>query len=319
MENLQETRRTARLLDLVQRIANAPRQWTRKRLAAEYEVSERQITKDLEILKHWLHFELEHAREGYYFARVPRLPAASFSFEEALALLLAVRAGAALAGVDGEALGAAVGRLESLFPRELHPVLRAAEPGAADPGGRAARLADLEVAVARRRQVWIEYAAASRGGAVTARTIDPYAVFPYGRSWHCVAYCHLREDVRLFKVDRIRVWRVLDGRFPAPADFDLERYLGRGWGLMPGVEGPVEAVTLRFHPPAASFVAEERWHQSQRVEWEPGGTMLFRVDVPLTPEFRHWVYHYGQQVEVLEPASLREWVRAEALGVAERL
>ncbi|HEX5503815.1 MAG TPA: WYL domain-containing transcriptional regulator [Thermomicrobiales bacterium] len=319
MENLQETRRTARLLDLVHRIANAPRRWTRKRLAEEYQVSERQITKDLEILKHKLHFELEHAREGYYFARMPRLPTASFSFEEALALLLAVRAGGALAGVDGEALGAAVGRLESLFPRELHPVLRAAEPGAADPGDRAARLADLEVAVGDRRQVWIEYAAASRGGAVTARTIDPYAVFPYGRSWHCAAYCHLRESVRLFKVDRIRDWRVLDSRFPPPTDFDLGRFLGHGWGLMPGVGGPVEAVTLRFHPPAARFVAEERWHLSQRVEWEPGGTMLFGVDVPVTPEFRHWVYHYGRQVEVLAPASLRAWVRAEALAVADRL
>lgn len=43
MENLQETRRTTRLLDLIWRITAAPRQWSRKRLAEHYEVSERQV------------------------------------------------------------------------------------------------------------------------------------------------------------------------------------------------------------------------------------------------------------------------------------
>lgn len=43
MENLQETRRTTRLLDLIWRISSAPRQWSRKRLAEYYEVSERQV------------------------------------------------------------------------------------------------------------------------------------------------------------------------------------------------------------------------------------------------------------------------------------
>jgi predicted DNA-binding transcriptional regulator YafY len=318
MDRAQETRRTARLLNMIHLIANAPRQWTRKRLAGQYEVSERQITKDLEILKHGLCFEIEHAREGYYFARVPRLPTAAFSFEEALALLLATRAGGALAGVDGEALAAAVGRLESLFPRDLRPVLRAAEPDADDPTGRAARLAVLERAVAGRTQVRIEYAATSRDGAISERTVDPFAVVSYGKSWHVVGHCHLRHAVRIFKVDRIRQLRPLDTRFPPPADFDLDRYLGESWGRMPGVAGPVEEVALRFFPPAATFVAEEQWHRTQRVELQPDGTILFRVAVTVTPEFRHWVYRYGRQVEVLAPEGLREWVAAEARAVAAR-
>ena len=316
MENLQETRRTARLLDLVWRISNAPRTWSRKRLAEHYEVSERQITKDLEVLRHGLRFPIVRSPGGYFFEQVPRLPTASFSFEEALALLLATRAAGQLAGVDGEALAAAVGRLESLFPRDLRPVLRAAENGLDDPGGRAARLAALEVAVTQRRQVWIEYSAPSRGGEVTERTVDPYAVVPYGRSWHFVGYCHLRDDLRVFKLDRIRQLRSLDSRFPPPTDFDLGRYLDHGWGLMPGIDGPVKEVILRFRPPDAHFVAEERWHATQRVEWEPNGTLLFRVAVVVTPELRHWVYRYGREVEVLAPASLREWVVAEARAVA---
>ena len=81
---------------------------------------------------------------------------------------------------------------------------------------------------------------------------------------------------------------------------------------MRGVEGPVEEVVLRFRPPAASFVAEEHWHASQRVAWAADGSATFRVTVVVTPELRHWVYGYGGDVEVLAPAHLRAWVVAEA-------
>lgn len=314
----QETRRTARLLNMINLIANAPKYWTRKRLAAEFDVSERQITKDLEILKHGLKFEIEHAREGYYFTRVPRLPTVSFSFEEGLALLLAVRAGGDLEGVDGASLAAATGRLESLFPRDLAPALRAAHARRPDSGDRAAHLAALLRAVGQRRRVWLRYQAPSKGGEITEREVDPYAVVPYGKSWHMVGHCHLRDDRRLFKIDRILALEPRDARFRAPDDFDLAAYLDRGWGLMPGISGPVEEVVLRFRPPAASFVAEEHWHDSQRVAWEADGAALFRVRVVVTPELRHWVYRYGCDVEVLAPADLRAWVVAQARAVVAR-
>lgn len=315
MENVQEIRRTKRLLELSWLIANAPKQWTRRRLATKYEISERQITKDLELLRHGLHFSIERTLEGYYFEQVPRLPNVSFSFDEAVALLLAVRAGRALAGVDGAALHAAVGRLESLFPREFRAVLRATEAEASDPTGRMESLAALQVAVGQRRQVRLEYAAASKGGELTERAVDPYAVIPYGKSWHLVAFCHLRDDVRLFKIDRIRRLEPLDTRFAAP-DFDLAEFLGRGWGLMRGIVGPVEEVVLHFRPPTASFVAEESWHPSQRVEWCDDGTVLFRVTVIVTPELRRWVFGYGRDVAVRAPDHLRDWIGAEARALA---
>jgi predicted DNA-binding transcriptional regulator YafY len=237
---------------------------------------------------------------------------------ELIGLLLAVRAGGTLAGVDGEALAAAVGRLESLFPKDFRMVLRQADAEAADPSGRVERLAALQIAVGQRRQVWIEYAAASKGGEITERVVDPYALIPYVKSWHLVGHCHLRDDVRLFKLDRIRHLRPLDTRFAVPDDFDLAEYLRRGWGLMPGIDGPVEEVALRFSPPTASFVAEEVWHPAQRVEREPDGAVIFRVAVVVTPELRRWVFRYGSDVAVLAPAHLRAWVIAEARKMLDR-
>ena len=39
---------------------------------------------------------------------------------------------------------------------------------------------------------------------MTERDVDPYGIVPYERTWHLIGYCHLRQTVRVFKVDRIR-------------------------------------------------------------------------------------------------------------------
>lgn len=104
----QEIRRTARILDLIQRIAVRPHQWKRNALAADFEISERQVQKDLDIVRHRLRLPLQHDRQGYYFTRIPQLPAVTYSFSEALALLLAVQSARQVSGIASAELAAAV-------------------------------------------------------------------------------------------------------------------------------------------------------------------------------------------------------------------
>ena len=44
---------------------------------------------------------------------------------------------------------------------------------------------------------------------------------PYVRSWQLIAYCHKRQAVIEFKVDRIRQADLLDEPYTMPVDFDL--------------------------------------------------------------------------------------------------
>ncbi|MFN8540075.1 MAG: hypothetical protein U0232_21665 [Thermomicrobiales bacterium] len=81
METAQETRRTARLLDLIWRISSVPRQWSRRRLADHYEVNERQITRDLGILRHGLRFPIQRSGDGYYFEEEVWHPAQQLHWE----------------------------------------------------------------------------------------------------------------------------------------------------------------------------------------------------------------------------------------------
>ena len=118
-EKPDEYRRVARVLEIVQFITARPGWWKRKTLAERYEISERQIQKDLDVIRHGLKLSLVHDGVGYSFDRMPKLPAVQYSFAEGLALLLAAQAAQQVSGIGSPDLAAAIARLQSIFPSEF--------------------------------------------------------------------------------------------------------------------------------------------------------------------------------------------------------
>jgi predicted DNA-binding transcriptional regulator YafY len=314
----EETKRLSRVLVLIQMIATSPRRYLRRDLAERFEISERMIQKDIEHIRHGLKLSLCHAPEGYYFENMPSLPALRYNFPEALAMLLALQAAIHVSGAPSQELAAATARLESLFPAEFGPFLRQAANNrtASMAGGdrgahRQGMLTLLTSALVRTQKVRIVYGTGSRGGEVNERVVRPYHLMPYVRSWQLIAFCELRGEVRMFKVDRIQEAVLLDEHYSIPADFDVEDYMGMAWGVMRGGKQEPEDVTLRFKPEAGRWVSEEQWHKSQKVETTADGSVLFRLHIPITPEFVNWVLYYGSRVEVIEPERLRQRVTGE--------
>jgi len=303
----------ARILELIQ-IVMLRRRTRRRELAERFEVSERMIQKDLDVVRHGLKLELRRDADGYYFGQLPHLPTTEYSFPEALALLEAARAAQVIPGVNSAELAAAIARLEVLFPEPFRPLLReAAErlPHRAVKAHRQEMLVLLHRALAERRQVRICYATASRAGEAGVRVVEPYAILPYGRSWYLVAYDHRREKVLDFKIDRVLEAELLDAPYEIPADFDINAHLGDAWGLMGGAAGAAERVALLFEPEAGRWVSEECWHPSQQNETLPDGRVRVAFQVGVTPEMVSWLLYYGSRVEVVEPAWLRARVKEE--------
>ncbi len=317
---LEETKRTARILQMVQMVASKPRCYRRASLAERFEVSERMIQKDLDVIRHGLMLTLHNDRRGYYFEHLPHLPTTAYSFSEALALLTAARAAQAVPGANSAELAAAIARLESIFPDEFRPLVREATeklPRRAIKAHRQAMLALLHRAWIEGRQARIVYATGSREGKTSPRIVEPYFIMPYGRSWHLIAFDHRRGEVLQFKVDRVLEAELMETTYTAPADFDLDAYLGDGWGLMRGSAGPAERVELLFEPEAGRWVAEETWHKSQQSEILPDGRAQVTFHVGITPEMVSWLLYYGSRVHVLEPVWLRERVAEEHRQAAD--
>lgn len=306
---LEETKRTARILELVQMIAVAPRRYTRAMLAEHFEISERMISKDLEVIRNALRLSLQrHDRQGgYYFENVPHLPAVQYTFTEGLALLIAVQMAAQLHGAGSPELAAAMARLEALFPDAFVPFLRhdLFRFTATGQERRQDLLTFLNQALILRRKIEVRYRTRSRDDDETVRVLHPYYLKLYVRSWQLIAYCEHRQRVLMFKIDRVATASLLPERYIIPDDFSPETYMGSTWGMMRGNATPPVDVVLQFDRDAGQWVSEEFWHSSQQFEPQPDGTMLVRLHIALTPEFINWLQYYGKRVRVVEPDHLR--------------
>jgi proteasome accessory factor BC len=94
----------------------------------------------------------------------------------------------------------------------------------------AGRLGKLEGAISKQRTVKFNYRSISRDSE-QERTLNPYALFQDNGAWYVVGQDLVREDIRTFRVSRIRgdirfaTRRERD--FRLPADFDIEPYRDR--------------------------------------------------------------------------------------------
>jgi len=317
----QETRRTARILEIIQLIAIKPRQFRAADLGNRFEVSTRMIKKDFEVIRHGLLLDLSSSPDGYYFEHTPHLPALAYTFTEALALLQAAQVARRISGIDSAELAAAVARLEALFPIEFQAFLHTSVEPAQKTAQREHRqqmLRLLNRALLEGRKLEIVYETASRDGAISSRIVHPYHVMPYVRSWQLIAYCEKRQDILMFKVDRIHKAILLGTTFEMDENFDPESYIGNVWGVIRGEGLVAEEIVLLFEADAGRWVAEEFWHNSQRVEKFDDGRVIFRLTIPVTSEFVNWLLYYGSRVEVLEPQHLREKVGEEHTAASLR-
>lgn len=311
---IEETRRTARILDIIQHIAVAPNRWTRKAMAAKYEVSERQIQKDFEIIRNRLNLDLRHGEDGYFLKSMPKLPTVSYSFSEALSLLLAARTARIFPGVDSVELTSAIARLESLFPSEALPLLNEAVkrmPDLASSDRLTGTLNVLSRAFAEKRQVRITYRTASRADARSVRTVDPYSIVPYMRVWQLVAYCHNRNEIVEFNIGRIEKAELLDSLYEVPADFTLEDFFSGIWGVYRSRENPVEDIVLEFEQDSARWMAEWLWRKDQSIGHPGNGRVRLDLHISVSPDFISWLMSFGRHVKVIKPAGLRDELAAE--------
>jgi len=207
--------RTNRLFQLMQALRSHQPPVTAALLAQETGVSERTLYRDIETLRGLGAVIDGTAGFGYALTEDPALPPMMFNDEEIEALVLGLRdvqsiGDPALASAAASALTKLQARLPSAQAHRLkHAVLavnRLFPPPA--PG--------IDVAVLR-RATWeertVSFSYTDGKGAETTRQIDPLGIV-FLQDKHCVlGWCHLREDSRVFRLDRMRDLVVTDASY----------------------------------------------------------------------------------------------------------
>ena len=307
----------ARLLALVPYI-QARREVELAQAAADFGVSQAQIVKDLNVL--WfcgmpglgmgdlIDVDME-ALEGEgvirlsnaeYLSRPLRLDSS-----EASALIVALRA--LREGSDDE--------VRPIVDRTLGKLEAAAGDGAAlaaqvdvrmpQQAGRLNALRDrLSHAVDDQRQVRLDYYVPTRDES-TERVVDPLRVVSADGNTYLEAYCHLAEDQRLFRLDRISSAEVLDT--PVEPHADLEpRDLADGI-FQPSTDDLL--VTLRLGA-NARWVAE--YYPVEDSKAARGGGLTVRMRVGDPAWLTRLMLRLGDTAELVDPPELADGVRRVA-------
>ena len=301
-------------MQILQLIEREPWTWDAGQLEEKFGVSRATIERDIAILRQWGQIKRKQGKFG--LSEMKFLPT-SFNAMEALALRIAgttfaEHAGAAYAG----ALASALKMIDLALPQKLSAEVKKAEGRVAvsQPVVRefsADIYQSLQEATLRHHPVDFTYVSRSQSEP-TKRRVDPYGLAFRIGAWYLVGYCHLRQDIRTFSLDRIKWLRVEQTlRFRYPADFNLQEWLERGWQLQSG--GEATEVEILFSPKIANWILGSQWHPRQQTESNKDGSVTFKVTVSGFDEMRYWILSFGADAEVLAPATLRASV-AEVAG-----
>lgn len=169
-------------------------------------------------------------------------------------------------------------------------------------------------ALLNRQRLYIAYHGRDRDK-TTDREISPQRLVCYRNNWYLDAWCHSKEDLRIFSVDRLHPARILpDIAIDVPAH-ELDEKLASAYGIFAGK--PNKVAELRFSQKAATWVADEQWHDQQQGCVLRDGSYELRVPYNDPRELIMDVLKYGPEAEVLGPASLRKEVARRARLLAE--
>lgn len=292
-------------------------------LARELEVSYKTVQRDIDFMRDQLELPIDYdaARRGFFYSRpVVQFPSVQVGEGELVALFVARRALEQYRGTAfARPLCAAFEKLTAALPGQIGfgwDELDAALSFRAGTTGRGtaemAVFKTVSQAVLRREELEFDYRKPA-GQRTERRRVQGLHLGCFDNQWYLFGQDQVRGALRTFVLGRMSAARNTRKRFAPPASFDLAGLLAGSFGVFSGL--PTETVRLRFAPTVAALVRERAWHPSQEVVERTGGGIELRLDIGVSPEVVRWVLGWGDDVEVLAPAGLRQGVFERARRV----
>jgi proteasome accessory factor BC len=273
-----------------------------------------------------IHLKVDKPAEGYYeaenYSLPPEnfyLPAIEFTDEELGALRMSLHL------LDGEFAYAeplrlalqqlSWGKPSPLDAPEERSVTLAVTPGG---GGRdlSQRLSKVETAIFRRKTIVFDYYTIGRD-AEEARKVDPYHLLYRGGQFYLIGYSHERDDVRVFRVSRIRgkvgYSSKAEHDFNRPEDFNPRDHAIRtDWQM----GEPVGRARIWLSDRIDWLALRHFGHAGEVTEADDG--VIFETDYADARQMISWVLGLGDHARIEEPPELVQEARERLELAIER-
>lgn len=277
-------------------------------LAERFGVSLRTIYRDIRTLEASGVPLYGEAGTGYSLVDGYRLPPVMFTREEAASFIAAEKLMQKFTDKSlGESYNSAMFKIkailkevdkdwlqhmeENILMQQSYPPVQTALPNA---------LGVLFNSVAEKKCVTLHYKAYEASEAST-RTIEPVGIFHDHSNWYAMAWCHLRQDYRQFRTDRIQSIEATQQPFTKKHQ-PLEHYIEKE-----KQQYPTTRVRLLVHHREARYLYGERHYHGfvSETVTDDGVEMLFEAR-NIAEWFPRWYLMYADCATILEPEELKE-------------
>jgi len=149
--------------------------------------------------------------------------------------------------------------------------------------------------------------------------VHPYHLRQYNDRWFLFGWSEKLQEIKNFPIDRIKEAKQIAKEY-RPCDVDFEHYFDDFIGVS---DVPTEVQTVRFkvkkgggygQSGSYNYIVSKPLHSSQDEIEMPEGSededyAIFTIDVKINYELKMLLFSYHENIEVLEPAELRDWMR----------
>jgi proteasome accessory factor C len=140
-----------------------------------------------------------------------------------------------------------------------------------------------------------------------ARIISPQTLVRYRDNWYLDAFCHLRNDLRTFALDRLTKAEPAPGKHHRVPLQQRETFFAAAYGIF---TGPADkSAIIDFTDTAARDVSHATWHPKQQGCWIDPSTYRLTVPYGNSRELIMDILRWGDLAEVKAPEELRNEVQ----------
>lgn len=162
-------------------------------------------------------------------------------------------------------------------------------------------LKQLELAVVSGYSVKIQYKKRSKDQ--SNRTIDPYKIIYWNDNWYVGGFCHLRKDIRSFRVDRIEALTLTETPFKQPEDFSTRTYFLNN--LFPSPENQARLV-LTGNESSLTNICQHWFFENYLQEKTEDQATFLLEDETMHAYVPTLLLPFGTSIKIIEPISLKD-------------
>ncbi|WP_044339271.1 helix-turn-helix transcriptional regulator [Rossellomorea aquimaris] len=138
------------------------------------------------------------------------------------------------------------------------------------------------------------------------RLVDPYRMIYWNHKWYVIGFCHLRNDIRSFRIDRMESLTLTENTFNRPEHFSARDFFIKN--LLPTMEDKKGITSLVLHGDKSALDGIcQHWFLGHYLQERTSNQAVFLLEKDVIHTYAPYLLlPYNTSIKVIEPVSLKK-------------